>query len=112
MAIIGPGLTLVGGHFNTSLVVVAAHSTTPPTCEGLDITANALKFPLLYVHTRGYSHGEMTIFNSLRKLTSNFMAGAYEQWIQVSSVLHPVFVSKEQLCSLLAFCKLFFCPNG
>lgn len=85
MTIIGPGLTLVGGQFNTSLLAVAFHSTTPPGCNGLETTAQALDFPVLYVHTRGYSHGEMTIFNSLRKLSSNILEGVYEPWIQVSA---------------------------
>lgn len=83
MTIIGSGLNLFGGHFNTSLVVVAFHSGWPITCEGLKITAFANRVPVLFVHTHGYSHPEMTIFNSLRELSANFLAGLYEAWIQV-----------------------------
>lgn len=85
MTIIGPGLTLVGDPtFNSSVLAVALHSATPPACDGLNVTANALGFPVLYVHTRGFSHPEMTVFNSLRTLSSNFLAGFYEPWIEVS----------------------------
>jgi hypothetical protein len=85
MTIIGPGLTLVGGEFNTSLLAVAFHSTSPPDCTGLRGTAGPLGVPVLYIHTRGYSHGEMTIFNSLKKLSYDLLEGVYDPWLQVGA---------------------------
>lgn len=99
MTIIGPGLTLVGDPtFNSSLLAVVLHSGTPSACDELRFTANALGYPVLYVHTHGYSHPEMTVYNTLRKLSSNFLAGMYEPWIQVS--LESILICDALMTSL------------
>jgi hypothetical protein len=106
--IIGPGMTLVGSELNTTLLAYALHTSVPPRCEALAITAHALLLPVLYVHVKEFSHDKHTVFNVMRTLTSTVMAGELSQWVQPSFLMYLdcydniVVQSPEHILELMA----------